>query len=84
MEDLVVLPSALKHGISKGSVVDAWRNFVARRPRGDDCLAVVGFDWAGTPIESVGLVLVSGEVLVIHAMSPVTEKIRRELGIRRQ
>ena len=37
MEPIIVLPSALKHGLSEEEVRQAWNNFVAKRPRGDDC-----------------------------------------------
>lgn len=56
---------------------------MAKRPRGDDCWVSIGFDAAGTEIEMVGLITADGKTLVIHALSPATEKMRRELGIAR-
>lgn len=76
--------SALKHGISQKSIVYAWENFVRKRPRGDDMLVAIGFDAHGREIEMVALVLAGGCELIIHALSPATEKMRRELDIRRR
>ena len=83
MEEVVVLPSALKHGLPEQSIREAWNTFVAKRPRGDDCWVAIGFDAAGREIELVGLVTADLRVLIIHSMSPATEKIRRELGLGR-
>lgn len=52
-------------------------------PRGDDCWVAIGFDATGTEIEMVGLVTADGKTLIIHAFSPATEKLQRELGIAR-
>ena len=81
MEDVIVLPSALKHGLSEESLVAAWENFVRKRPRGVDCWVAIGFDATGAEIEMVGLVTAAGETLVIHGLSPATEKVKRELGL---
>ena len=43
MDELVVLPSALKHGLDAGQIEEAWDNFVARRSRGDDVMVSIGF-----------------------------------------
>ena len=81
MTDIVVLPSALKHGLSKESLIEAWVNFVRKRPRGEDCWVVIGFDSAGVEIEVVGLITIDGTVLIIHGLSSATRKIKRELGL---
>ena len=83
MDELVVLKSALKHGLSEESINAAWSGFVRKRPRGDDCWVSIGFDAKGRQIEMVGLVLANGTILIIHAMSPATEKMLRELGLGR-
>lgn len=83
MQDIVVLSSALKHGLSDSSLIEAWCNFVAKRPRGDDCWVAIGFDANGMEIEMVGLVTIDDSILIIHGMSPATEKIKRELGLGR-
>ena len=79
----VVLETALKHGISESSIKEAWDNFACMRPRGNDCWVCIGFDMGGNEIEMVGLVTADLKILIIHAMSPATEKIKRELGIAR-
>ena len=81
MGTVVVLSSALKHGLSEDSLMQAWENFVRKRPRGVDCWVAIGFDSAGREIEMVGLVTAAGETLVIHGLSPATEKLKRELGL---
>ena len=81
MEDLIVLPSALKHGLSEQSLIEAWTNFVCKRPRGEDCWVSIGFDSSGLEIEMVSLVTVDGAVLIIHGLSPATQRIKRELGL---
>ena len=83
MMDIVIHPSALKHGIPAQQLLETWQNFVAKRPRGDDCWVAIGFDAMGHEIELVGLVLADGTILLIHGLSPATEKIRRELGLGR-
>ena len=83
MGELVVLPSALKHGLDAGQIEEAWDNFVVRRPRGDDVMVAIGFS-GDVEVEMVGLLAADGKTLVIHAMSPATEKIMRELGIGRR
>ena len=84
MGNAIVLPTALKHGLSEAEVLQAWENFVAKRPRGDDCWVAVGFTRAGLEVELVRLETVDGKALLIHALSPATLNIRRELGIRRR
>lgn len=83
MGEIVVLPSALKHGLDAEQIEEAWENFVARRPRGDDVIVGIGFS-GDIEVEMVGLLTADGKTLVIHAMSPATEKIMRELGIGRR
>ena len=83
MLDIIVLEAALKHGISESSILQAWDNFASKRPRIDYCCVFIGFDNEGTEIEMVGLETADLQILIIHAMSPATEKIRRELGIAR-
>ena len=84
MDNLAIFPTALKHGLSEEEIGQAWENFVAKRPRGDDCWVVIGFTSAGIEVELVGLVTANGETLVIHALSPATSRVKRELGIRRR
>lgn len=84
MEAVIVLPTALKHGLSTTEIEYAWSNFVVKRPRGDDCWVAIGFTAAGLEVELVGLVAADGAILVIHALSPATRKIKSELGLNRR
>lgn len=83
MDEVLVLPSATKHGITAQALLEAWENFAAKRPRGDDCWVSIGFDAEGHEIEMVGLITADGRTLIFHGMSPATERMRRELGIAR-
>ena len=83
MQHVAVHQSALKHGLSRESLIDAWDNFIAKRPRGDDCWIAIGFDRYGKEIELVALLLSSGDYLIIHGLSPATEKIKDGLGLGR-
>lgn len=74
---------ARKHGLDNEDITYAWHNFVRKRQRGDDCWVAVGFDRAGHEIELVGILLADGSILIIHALSPATEKIKRELNLKR-
>ena len=81
MNSIVVLPSALKHGLCEQSLIEAWSNFVRKRPRGEDCWVTIGFDAGGKEIEMVGLIAADGTTLLIHGFSPATLKVKRELGL---
>ena len=81
MSDVIVLPSALKHGLSEDALRGAWVNFVRKRPRGVDCWVAIGFDSAGNEVEMVALVTAANETLIIHGFSPATEKVKRDLGL---
>ncbi len=84
MDEIRIHPHALKHDLSPEEIIYAWCNFVRKRPRGDDCWVTIGFTSVGCEVEMVGMVLAEGTTLVIHALSPATEQIKRELGLRRR
>ena len=81
MNEIIVMPSALKHGLTKESLIEAWTNFVRKRPRGIDCWVAIGFDSEGLEIEMIGLATIDGSILLIHGLSPATQKIKRELNL---
>lgn len=83
MNAVRIAPSALKHGISAAEAVAAWENFACKQRRSDDAWIAIGFSASGKEIELVALDLLDGDVLIVHAMSPSTEKMRRELGMGR-
>lgn len=84
MEEIRIHSHAFKHGLSKDEIVYAWHNFACKRPRHDDCWVAIGFTASGREVEMVGMALIDGSTLIIHALSPATERMRRELGLRRR
>ena len=86
MFEVVVHPHALKHGISESDILHAWENFIAKQqrtaPREDEIVAI-GATADGMLIQLVVKDL--GNVLLIfHAMVPPSEKVMRELGLKRR
>ena len=81
----IVHGHALVHGLREEDIVYAWEHFLAKRMRvGGDYWVAVGFDRYGHEIEMVAAALADGRVLIIHAMCPATEKVKRELGLSRR
>ena len=74
---IVVLPSALRHGLSEAAVLHAYKHNIRAAPQDDEGVTmIVGGDQAGNLIE-VGLVEADdGTVLIVHAM-PARPKYRR-------
>ncbi|MEC4293893.1 hypothetical protein [Adlercreutzia shanghongiae] len=83
MSQLRVHQHSRKHGLDNEDIIYAWYNFVRKRQRDDDCWVAIGFDRAGHEIELVGILLADGSTLIIHTLSPATEKIKRELKLKR-
>ncbi len=85
MNDVLIDSHALIHGLDEEDIRYAWDNFAARRMRkGGDVWVSIGFSARGAEIEMVALELFDGSMLVIHALSPATEKVKRELGLGRR
>lgn len=84
MDEIIVHPHSLKHGLSEDEVVHAWNNFARRRPRGEDYLVALGFDSKGREVELVAAVLADGSLLLFHAKVPATKKFKKELGYARR
>lgn len=84
MDKITIHPHAFKHGLSQEEIAYAWRNFARKRPRGDDCWVTIGFTDAGREVEMIGMALADGTTLIIHALSPATERTKRELGLGRR
>lgn len=85
MFEVVVHPHALKHGISESDILYAWENFIAKQrrtaPREEEIVAI-GATSNGTLVQLVAKDL--GCVhLVFHSMVPPSEKVLRELGLKR-
>jgi len=79
MDLIRIHPHALKHDLSQEEISFAWK-----RPRGDDCWVTIGFTGTGREVEMVGIILADGTTLIIHALSPATERMKRELGLGRR
>ncbi|MBC2889320.1 hypothetical protein [Gordonibacter massiliensis (ex Traore et al. 2017)] len=84
MDDIIVHPHSLKHGLTEEDVAYAWNNFARKRPRGDDYWVALGFDGKGREVELVAAVLADGTLLLIHAKTPATKKFKKELGYGRR
>lgn len=82
MEEIRIHSRAFKHGLSKDEITFVWHNFARKRPRHDDCWVAIGFTASAREVEMVGMALIDGSMLIIHALSPATERTRRELGLR--
>ena len=85
MFEVVVHSHALKHGISESDILYAWENFIAKQrrtaPREEEIVAI-GTTPDGALVQLIGKDL--GCVhLIFHAMVPPSEKVLRELGLRR-
>lgn len=86
MFEVMVHPHALKHGISESDILHAWENFIAKQrrtaPREDEIVAISATA-NGMMIQLVAKDL--GDVLLIfHTMAPPSEKVMRELGLKRR
>ena len=86
MLEVMVHPHALKHGISESDILYAWENFIAKQrrtaPREGEIVAISATA-NGTMIQLIAKDL--GDVLLIfHTMAPPSEKVMRELGLKRR
>lgn len=86
MDETFINEHAFKHGVSAESIASAWENFVAKRYRGapnEGEVVAVGYDGHGRFIQMIAVEKPYG-TLIIHAMTPPTEKALRELGMLRR
>ena len=86
MLDIYVHPHALKHGISEDRILFAWSNFIRKQRRSvprENEVVVVGSDQEGGWLQIVAVDRGSF-MLVIHAMTPPSKKVLRELGMVRR
>ena len=82
-EDVVIIPCALKHGLSEEDIMVAWRNARAVRMRNFEIpsiYAAAGPDTRGNLIELLLAEQEDGVFIVYHAMK-LTMKMARELGL---
>lgn len=86
MFEVVVHSHALKHEISESDILYAWENFIAKQrrtaPREDEIVAIS----ATTDGMLIQLVVkdLGNVFLIFHAMAPPSEKVMRELGLKRR
>ena len=86
VDELIINPHALIHGLTADEIEAAWNNFAARQHRGapnEGEIVAIGFDASGRAVEMVAIEGVFG-IMVIHALTPPTEKVIRELGLTRR
>lgn len=82
MDELIIHPHALKHGLSVRQIVEAWQDPLGeRRPRDDTYWVAIGFDLKGNGIELIAAQAADGSYLIFHANSPISASIQRELGL---
>lgn len=75
MEDPIIAPSALKHGLGEQEILHAYRNPVRIWDLGDGYTMIVGPNAAAIFLE-VGYVDGHSAVVIVHAM-PAREKFLR-------
>lgn len=87
MEGVYVHPHALKHGLSEKEILYAWSNFVKSQQRStprEDQVVRIGYGReVSTAIQLIGVVKPWG-TLIIHAMTPQQDSVKKELGILRR
>ena len=75
VDDLIIAPSALKHGVSEEDIIHAYRNPVRVWDLGDGFTMIVGPNQAAIFLE-VGYIQGEQVHVVVHAM-PAREKFLR-------
>lgn len=86
MDEIMIHPHALVHGLSEDDVIDAWMSGGPRMPRSspnEDEVVVVGWTRDERVVQMVGVIKEFG-TLVIHALEPPTDNVLKELGIGRK
>lgn len=85
---IIVLPHALKHGLSEVEVAHAWKNALySRRREGKDDppqWIAVSILPDGRMVELIGIEDEDGNWRVFHALVPPTKKFMKELGLGRK
>ena len=82
---VIVAEHALKHGLTEGEILHAWKNYVRMQQRSapnEEYVAAIGCTQAGDMVQMVAVIVEDG-YLVIHAMTPPTAKVLKELGMAR-
>ena len=83
MDDVVIHPHAMAHGLTEDELRHAWRSGGPRMPRtspNEDEVVAIGWTRDGRAVQMVGIVKDFG-TLIIHGLEPPTEKVLKELGL---
>lgn len=83
MNELVIHPLALVHGLSEEDLRDAWESGGPRMPRtspNEDEVVAIGWTRDGRAVQMVGVVKEFG-TLIIHGLEPPTDNVLNELGL---
>ena len=84
--ELFIASHAFKHGLEEESILYAWNNFLRLQHRGsphEGEVVAVGHDKSGRLIQMVAAEREFG-YLIYHAMTPPTERVLIELGLKRR
>ena len=82
---LIIAEHALKHGLTESEILHAWNNYVRMQQRpapNEEYVAAIGYTQSGDMVQMVAVIVEDG-YLVIHAMTPPTTKVLKELGMAR-
>ena len=85
-ENIIVLPSALKHGLSEDDVLHVWHYGATYPYRAEDWVTLrIGPDIHGRMTEALGEYDPNNaQWVVFHAMTPLSEKLMRSTRTRRR
>ena len=88
MYKVVVLESALKHGLTEEQILQAWDHAIERtvyfqRDDGSLDYKAIGFDANGKAIE-LGVRVKGTRIAIFHANAKLTVRMFRELGMERR
>lgn len=73
--ELVIAPSARKHGVSDEDMIHAYRNPIRLFQLDDGFTMLVGPDHAARPIEVGVIEAADGTLVIVHAMRPARPKV---------
>ena len=82
---VMVAEHALKHGLTESEILHAWENYVKMQQRpapSEEYVAAIGCTQSGDMAQMVAVIVEDG-YLIIHAMTPPTTKVLKELGMAR-
>ena len=84
MYEVVIKSHAYKHGLTREEILYAWAHLVVwgyRNPPYENSILAVGLTADGRLAQMVGIEHPRA-IIIIHALSPPTQKALRELGLK--